>query len=214
MCSACREHPESWTDERTLTHYRNLAYSVLNQFVRTYGIPREDVRDFEQEMLTRLVSAPEGYRAQSAGMYTILKNTAIKFVERYNKHANRKYVALDADDCRIDIMAPADLSGLERDMDAHKLAELLDLLPGPERVCLALYYGIGYQRPHPVSVICRKLGAPRGWVDSRIMRAENMLKSWVGRTSLTSEATDARCSSSTTARSSSVNSGSSAVIRS
>ena len=87
MCQLCLGQNGHWSNERTVEHYKRLAFSILNDYTRTYRIPTQEIPDFEAEMMRQLVAAPVSYRANRVGMYTILKNACTIWVRKYQKWA-------------------------------------------------------------------------------------------------------------------------------
>lgn len=195
MCRECGiAHPDDfWCAERTISQYKLLAYSIVNQFVRTYKIPNSDIPDFEQHLLTALLRAPQSYRNNSSGVYTVLKNNAIKFVQKFKKHDVPTEAHLK--DSPV-VRDKTDYEGIFHERhDQERIVELLASLPGPERTCMELFFGIGVERALPVYMIAKKLGTYEQWVERKLARGKLLLKRRIGGGSLTGERAHARTSS-------------------
>lgn len=189
------------TQEEVVARYRNLAYSICNQFVRTYRIPKRDVPDLENSLILKLCQLPESYHDNSAGVYTAVKNCAIRWVEknalrqpfieadRIDRGEMRVQMRMTHDHLSLDgWCAPSndywvipDETNHERQwqtsLDYKVALFMIGELPGPERTCFTLFHGIGFDRPINVAMICRKLGAGRDWVERKIARAQKILQS-------------------------------------
>lgn len=86
-CEHCHaEHfPDFWCNERTFQQYRKLVFAIVSDFIMFWGMQESEREDFIQSLMVKLCSAPQSYRNNSAGMYTILKNQAIKYLDRWKK---------------------------------------------------------------------------------------------------------------------------------
>jgi RNA polymerase sigma factor (sigma-70 family) len=180
VCTACLGQNGHWSNERTVAHYKKLAFKILEQFVYTYKIPRQEVPDFEGEMMHQLVKMPASYRTNSAGAYTILKNAAIIWTRRYQKWSkgeNDENFNKIPDETKYDDL-------FERRRLAEQVTKLIATLPEPERICLVFFYGIKNSRPLSPYLIAKKLGVSIGWVEKKIARAQFLLKRQVSESSL------------------------------
>lgn len=181
MCTACLGQNGHWSNERTVAHYKKLAFKILEQFVYTYKIPRQEVPDFEGEMMHQLVKMPASYRTNSAGAYTILKNAAIIWTRRYQKVAYGE----NADEYLDRIPDETKYEDLfDRRRLAEQVTKLMATLPEPERICLKFFYGIDHSRSLSPYLIAKKLGMSIGWVEKKVARAQFLLKRQVSESSL------------------------------
>lgn len=196
MCHACGEGNERWSAERTLCHYKDLVFAIAHRFRRTYRIPREEFEDFTQELFAKLILIPQNYLVNPSGVAWWIKNKAANYIR--DRKADRRDTAF-VEKCVVSIDAPAkdekkvhvpvqlkhDTSEeVHSRIDAERVALFLQDLPGPERVCISLFYGIGHARPISINMICRKLGAQPEYVKRRLARAELLLKRRIGLGSL------------------------------
>jgi hypothetical protein len=208
VCDSCVGQNGTWSNERTVTHYKHLAFSVLNQFIRTYKIPKDHIPDFEQHMMKILICSPPSYRTTSAGMYCVIKNKLINFTQAWLKERGRletghfsgavagtrgsksfrtnRTTGFDEKSYEHFVDEVDYAERYERGIDADKIISLLSILPGPERVCLSLFYGIGISRPLSIFLISKKLSAGPDWVKRKLARGEHLLKSHLQKGSLTS----------------------------
>lgn len=213
MCEQCAGANGAWSDERLYCHYRRLAMWMLNRFVRTYRIPKQEIPDMEQEMIRGLLAAPQSYRGNSGGMYMIIRQTATIWVNKYHKweHVEETGTLTEPAAREEFIDATDQREVFERKRLAEQLVALMATLPEPERICLSFSYGIGVPRPLSLYMIARKLGTSIEWVKRRIAKGEFLLRKSVSADSLNARGQHARRSSSSTARSRST--GSSPGIR-
>ena len=188
MCSACAASPGEWTPERTLAHYERLAFSLINQFCRTYKIPRQDREDFEQFIRLKMIDPRSiGYRNSSGGMYTIIKNGCREWKDKFLRVHDRELCGeeKDARDQFSDLADGTDFrEQFASSADSEKVVAILARLPGPERACLSLYYGIGSAKAFSLYLISRKIGAPEWMIKRYIVRGILLLKRQIGETSL------------------------------
>jgi RNA polymerase sigma factor (sigma-70 family) len=220
MCEKCAGANGTWSDERLYCHYRRLAMWMLNRFVKTYGIPKQEIPDMEQEMIRGLLAAPQSYRNNSGGMYMIIRQTATIWVNKYHKwqrvEETGKPLALRSEkhgifephvgftpsavDSATRFPDPTNYrEKFERERLAEQLVALMTTLPEPERICLSFSYGIGVPRPLSLYMIARKLGVTIDWVKRRIARGEFLLRKSVSADSLNARGQHARRSSGSTA---------------
>src|SRR6185312_7519332 len=76
------------------------------------------------------------------------------------------------------------LEDIDRRLDLEKIKIMVDKLPGLERACLSLYYGIGSAKAFSLYLISRKIGAPEWMIKRYIARGILLLKRQIGETSL------------------------------
>lgn len=214
MCQACLGQNGHWSNERTVCHYRHLAFSIAHQFGRSYGLTAEDKEDLIQDLMVKLVLAPASYRTNSSGIYTILKNEARDLIKRkwQKKQSYERSFLADGDPWKdhpsqkasrrhaehsgnfnrpgmhsiIEVFKdPTDYEKIfVRAIDSRILVECLNLLPGGERVCISMFYGIGFPRAFTRHLIARKLRSSEDWVQRRLARAEFLLKRHIEKRSL------------------------------
>lgn len=192
MCQSCLTDPGAWTNEQTVCHYRDLAFTVVNQFAKSYRLSPQDIEDLEQELMRKLIISPASYRPKSSGMYTLLKNGAIDFMrKRLRRECEVTNFQSEGDELKqrgnmLNVLK--DETNYEREfsrgLDASKLIEQMNSLPEPERICLTLFFGIG--RPSPLSryLIARKLRASEEWVERRLTRGKFIMRRHIERRSL------------------------------
>jgi RNA polymerase sigma factor (sigma-70 family) len=200
MCSHCgRDHSAHfWCDARTLKQYKNLAFSILNQYCRSYHLPIDEIPDFEQHMLTKLIQAPQSYRSNSAGIYTILRHVATKYVRKWMKTEAEVQTGIRrtrltheplGPDVNIDLSQFTDKTDyaerFNRGIDSERVILMLASLPGPERVCLSMLFGVGHPCAYSVYAISKRLRASPDWVERKILRGKVLLKRQLKLDSLT-----------------------------
>ena len=181
---------EFWCNERVYAQYHRLVRNVVRGFLRVYRISSDFEDDITQDVLLALLKTPQSYRPHPNGMYAVIRTRTLNTLIINRKIKTNGYLFW-SDHAQPLEEASEEFTAAYKDRNSRVLKyvdfavtldrdvalRLLRSLPQAERLSLELIFGLNGASEHTVKRTASKLGKTPDWVNSRLNKGLERLRS-------------------------------------